>query len=234
MCCCSPTTSSNSAAGTGVCSRSAARISGATSVGGVDHSLGSTVSRRTPATVPLVNPRPTGKKFGKSTGGGSLWLDPELTSPYVWPSTSVNDRRRCRRYLRWFTFLTRDEIDELLNARLPRLRTRVWRSDSAAEMTTLIHGAEQTQPSNSPVRRCSAGRAFRRALAAAAVETTMVDFGGGAADPHRTAGRNRPVGQQQGRLACCRRRRRIYQPSDHRPRWSRRTATCISVDRQPA
>ncbi|WP_068050951.1 tyrosine--tRNA ligase, partial [Rhodococcus sp. EPR-147] len=34
-------------------------------------------------TVPLVTSA-DGKKFGKSTGGGSLWLDPEMTSPYAW------------------------------------------------------------------------------------------------------------------------------------------------------
>ena len=40
-------------------------------------------------TVPLVTAS-DGKKFGKSTGGGSLWLDPDLTSPYAWYQYFVN------------------------------------------------------------------------------------------------------------------------------------------------
>lgn len=40
-------------------------------------------------TVPLVTSS-DGKKFGKSTGGGSLWLDPEMTSPYAWYQYFVN------------------------------------------------------------------------------------------------------------------------------------------------
>ena len=40
-------------------------------------------------TTPLVTDS-EGKKFGKSTGGGSLWLDPEMTSPYAWYQYFVN------------------------------------------------------------------------------------------------------------------------------------------------
>ncbi|MFT3662152.1 MAG: tyrosine--tRNA ligase [Gordonia sp. (in: high G+C Gram-positive bacteria)] len=95
-------------------------------------------------TVPLVTSA-DGKKFGKSTGGGSLWLDPELTSPYAWYQYFVNTADAdVVKYLKWFTFLTREEIEELerLTAEKPFLRTAQKRL--AAEMTTLIHGAEQT------------------------------------------------------------------------------------------
>ena len=40
-------------------------------------------------TTPLVTDS-DGKKFGKSTGGGSLWLDPEMTSPYAWYQYFIN------------------------------------------------------------------------------------------------------------------------------------------------
>jgi len=64
-------------------------------------------------TTPLVTDS-TGKKFGKSTGGGNLWLDPEMTSPYAWYQYFVNTTDAdVIRYLRWFTFLTEDEISEL-------------------------------------------------------------------------------------------------------------------------
>ncbi|WLP90561.1 tyrosine--tRNA ligase [Gordonia sp. NB41Y] len=95
-------------------------------------------------TVPLVTSS-DGKKFGKSTGGGSLWLDADLTSPYAWYQYFVNTADAdVVRYLKWFTFLGREEIAELeqLTAEKPHLRTAQKRL--AAEMTTLIHGAEAT------------------------------------------------------------------------------------------
>ena len=55
-----------------------------------------------------------GKKFGKSTGGGSLWLDPEMTSPYTWYQYFVNTADAdVIRYLRWFTFLDQEELSRL-------------------------------------------------------------------------------------------------------------------------
>ncbi|MFD6894818.1 tyrosine--tRNA ligase, partial [Rhodococcus sp. NPDC060086] len=64
-------------------------------------------------TVPLVTSS-DGKKFGKSTGGGSLWLDPEMTSPYAWYQYFVNAADAdVMTYLRWFTFLSREELVEL-------------------------------------------------------------------------------------------------------------------------
>ena len=64
-------------------------------------------------TVPLVTAA-DGTKFGKSTGGGSLWLDPQLTSPYAWYQYFVNTADAdVIRYLRWFTFLSTDEVAEL-------------------------------------------------------------------------------------------------------------------------
>ena len=56
-------------------------------------------------TVPLVTST-DGTKFGKSTGGGNLWLDPEMTTPYAWYQYFVNTADAdVVRYLRWFTFL---------------------------------------------------------------------------------------------------------------------------------
>ena len=62
---------------------------------------------------PLVTSA-TGEKFGKSTGGGSLWLDPTLTSPYSFFQYWINvDDADVGRYLRFFTFLPREEIEAL-------------------------------------------------------------------------------------------------------------------------
>lgn len=96
-------------------------------------------------TVPLVTSA-DGKKFGKSTGGGSLWLDPELTSPYAWYQYFVNTADAdVIRYLRWFTFLTREELDELETATAERPHAREAQRRLAAEMTTLVHGEQHTR-----------------------------------------------------------------------------------------
>lgn len=96
-------------------------------------------------TVPLVTAA-DGKKFGKSTGGGSLWLDPELTSPYAWYQYFVNTADAdVVRYLRWFTFLSKEELDALEQATVERPHAREAQKRLAAEMTTLVHGEAETR-----------------------------------------------------------------------------------------
>ena len=87
-----------------------------------------------------------GNKFGKSTGGGSLWLDPALTSAYTWYQYFLNTSDAdVVRYLRWFSFLGREEIDELdaLTREKPHLRAAQKRL--AEEMTTMVHGVAATE-----------------------------------------------------------------------------------------
>ncbi len=96
-------------------------------------------------TTPLVTSA-DGKKFGKSTGGGSLWLDPDMTSPYAWYQYFVNTGDAdVVRYLRWFTFLDRDELAELETATAERPHAREAQRRLAAEMTTLVHGEAHTR-----------------------------------------------------------------------------------------
>ncbi|CAG7580435.1 Tyrosine--tRNA ligase [Rhodococcus opacus] len=96
-------------------------------------------------TVPLVTSA-DGKKFGKSTGGGSLWLDPEMTSPYAWYQYFVNTGDAdVIKYLRWFTFLTAEELAELETATAERPHAREAQRRLAAEMTTLVHGEANTR-----------------------------------------------------------------------------------------
>lgn len=96
-------------------------------------------------TVPLVTSS-DGKKFGKSTGGGSLWLDPEMTSPYAWYQYFVNAADAdVIKYLRWFTFLSREELAELETATAERPHAREAQKRLAAEMTTLVHGEASTR-----------------------------------------------------------------------------------------
>ncbi|AKK05856.1 tyrosyl-tRNA synthetase [Corynebacterium mustelae] len=96
-------------------------------------------------TVPLVTDA-SGAKFGKSTGGGKLWLDPELTSPYSWYQYFLNAGDTVViDYLRWFTFLSQDEIVEYETAVAERPHLREAQRRLAQEMTTLVHGAAATE-----------------------------------------------------------------------------------------
>jgi tyrosyl-tRNA synthetase len=95
-------------------------------------------------TTPLVTSA-SGEKFGKSTGGGSLWLDPELTSPYAFYQYWVNvDDRDAGAYLRYFTFLPREEIEALDAATAERPQARSAQRRLAEELTTLVHGSDET------------------------------------------------------------------------------------------
>ena len=95
-------------------------------------------------TTPLVTDS-EGRKFGKSTGGGSLWLDPEMTSPYAWYQYFINTADAdVVGYLRWFTFLDTGEIAELEEATAQRPHERAAQRRLARELTTLIHGQAAT------------------------------------------------------------------------------------------
>lgn len=108
----------------------------------VRQKLGATVHA---LTVPLVTAA-DGTKFGKSTGGGSLWLDPEMTSPYAWYQYFFNTADAdVIRYLRWFTFLSAEELAELEQATAERPHERAAQRALAREFTTLVHGQAATE-----------------------------------------------------------------------------------------
>lgn len=95
-------------------------------------------------TTPLVTDS-EGKKFGKSTGGGSLWLDPDMTSPYAWYQYFINTADAdVVPYLRWFTFLSAQEIADLETATVERPHERAAQRRLARELTTLVHGETAT------------------------------------------------------------------------------------------
>jgi tyrosyl-tRNA synthetase len=96
-------------------------------------------------TAPLVTDA-EGRKFGKSTGGGNLWLDPEMTSPYSWYQYFVNaGDGDALKYLRMFTFLPREEMDELTRETEERPHLRAAQRRLAQEFTDLVHGEDQTR-----------------------------------------------------------------------------------------
>ncbi|MDA3630300.1 tyrosine--tRNA ligase [Saccharopolyspora oryzae] len=96
-------------------------------------------------TLPLVTDS-EGRKFGKSTGGGNVWLDPTMTTPYAWYQYFVNSADAdVAKYLRLFTFLGREEIAELERTTAEKPQLRAAQKRLAEELTTLVHGADATQ-----------------------------------------------------------------------------------------
>jgi tyrosyl-tRNA synthetase len=91
-------------------------------------------------TLPLIT-NADGTKFGKSTGGGSVWLDPQRTSVYRFYQFFVNvDDRDVLRYLKFFTFLPPAEIDALALEHGKNPGARAAHRALAREFTTLVHG----------------------------------------------------------------------------------------------
>jgi tyrosyl-tRNA synthetase len=94
--------------------------------------------------TPLVT-KTDGTKFGKSEGG-AVWLDPQMTSPYAFYQFWVNtDDRDVTRYLRYFSFRSHAEIEELEKATAERPAAREAQRALAEELTSLVHGEEETR-----------------------------------------------------------------------------------------
>ena len=91
-------------------------------------------------TTPLVT-KADGTKFGK-TESGTVWLDPNLTSPYSFFQFWVNaDDRDVDKLLRTFTYRSQDEIETLAVATAERPHAREAQRTLAQDVTTLVHGA---------------------------------------------------------------------------------------------
>jgi tyrosyl-tRNA synthetase len=90
-------------------------------------------------TIPLLQ-KADGTKFGK-TAGGSVWLDPEMTSPYAfyqyWFGTDDAD---VERFLKTFSFKSREELELLFVELRENPGARVPHRALAEELTTLVHG----------------------------------------------------------------------------------------------
>lgn len=95
-------------------------------------------------TIPLVT-KADGTKFGKSESG-AIWLDPEKTTPYefyqFWINTADAD---VVKYLKFFTFLGKEEIEEVEKAVQEEPHLRKAQKALAEEMTRMIHGEESLQ-----------------------------------------------------------------------------------------
>ncbi|MGZ4987077.1 MAG: tyrosine--tRNA ligase, partial [Limisphaerales bacterium] len=94
-------------------------------------------------TLPLIT-NADGSKFGK-TVAGAIWLDPKKTSPYRFYQFWIRvDDRDVVRYLKYFTFLTREEIDALAALHEKQPEARAAHKALAKAVTDLIHGEDAT------------------------------------------------------------------------------------------
>jgi len=88
---------------------------------------------------PLVTTS-AGVKFGK-TEAGAVWLDPKLTSPYRFYQFWLNtDDRDAINYLKFFTWLSQNEIEELEQSVKTAPEKREAQRRLAREVTALLHG----------------------------------------------------------------------------------------------
>lgn len=92
-------------------------------------------------TIPLML-KADGTKFGKSAGG-AIWLDPKQTTPYefyqFWANT---DDRDVVKYLKYFTFLSKEEIEALAEKVATEPHKREAQKTLAEEMTRFVHSEE--------------------------------------------------------------------------------------------
>lgn len=92
-------------------------------------------------TCPLIT-KADGTKFGK-TEDGNVWLDAERTSPYkfyqYWLNTSDEDAEK---YIKIFTFLTKQEIENLIEEHREAPHLRALQKRLAAEITAMVHSQD--------------------------------------------------------------------------------------------
>lgn len=93
-------------------------------------------------TCPLIT-KADGTKFGK-TEGGNIWLDAHRTSPYkfyqYWLNTSDEDAEK---YIKIFTFLSKDEIDDLIGEHSKAPHLRILQKRLAEEISIMVHSREE-------------------------------------------------------------------------------------------
>ena len=93
--------------------------------------------------TPLMT-KSDGTKYGK-TEGGALWLDPAMLAPYAFHQFWLNvEDEKVGELLRVFTFLSHEEIERIEAEHAEKPFLRLGQKTLADEVTTLVHGAEET------------------------------------------------------------------------------------------
>jgi tyrosyl-tRNA synthetase len=132
--------------------------------------------------TPLVT-KADGAKFGK-TESGTVWLDPEMTSPYAFYQFWLNtDDRDVMALLRYYTFRTADELADLEQQLKERPQSRIAQRTLARDVTTLTHGMAETAAAESAAAALFGGEGLAgldaRTLQAALAEASLVRVSAG-------------------------------------------------------
>jgi len=94
-------------------------------------------------TVPLIT-KADGSKFGKSESGENYWLDKKKTSPYrfyqFWLKSTDKDAER---FIKFYTFLSKEEIESLIEEHNVAPNERKLQKKLAEEVTVWVHGQEE-------------------------------------------------------------------------------------------
>jgi len=131
--------------------------------------------------TPLIT-RADGTKHGK-TAGGTLWLDPQLTSPYAFYQYFVNAADAdVGSLLKVFSFRPRDELEALAAETAERPEARAAQQALAGDLTRLVHGDDATEgailASEALFGRGELGGLSADTLAAVAAELPRAEFSG--------------------------------------------------------
>ena len=127
-------------------------------------------------TCPLIT-KADGGKFGK-TEKGTIWLDPQRTSPYqfyqFWLNVSDTDAEK---YIKIFTMLGKEEIEEAIARHAEAPERRELQKLLAKEVTTMVHGAEEYEKAVAASGMLF-GNSTREALKSLDEQTFLDVFGG--------------------------------------------------------
>ncbi|TYL51835.1 tyrosine--tRNA ligase [Nocardioides sp. BGMRC 2183] len=125
--------------------------------------------------TPLLT-KSDGTKYGK-TEGGALWLDPEMLAPYAFHQFWLNvEDEKIGELLRVFTFLSHDQILELEARHAEKPFLREAQQVLADEVTTLVHGAEETEQAKAAARALFGGGDITQ-LSGATIGAALVGAG---------------------------------------------------------
>lgn len=95
--------------------------------------------------APLIINKSTGKKFGKSEEG-AVWLDPAMTSPYVFYQFWLNsDDVGVEEYLKIYTLLNKEAIDQIISESRADPAKRLAQKTLAYEVTKIVHGQQRAE-----------------------------------------------------------------------------------------
>ena len=132
-------------------------------------------------TMPLILDS-TGKKFGKSEGN-ALWLNKEKTSPYqIYQYLFNTDDSKVLEYLKVFTFLPREQIEEIYRQQQAAPETRIAQKTLAYEVVKDLHGKEEADKAVDGAKAAFSGQGDKNNMPTVEMPKSAVEAGTGVID----------------------------------------------------